>query len=166
MNQLAKIDPYDPPDEAGQQAYILAILQGKPPAEAARLAGCSQIGVWLARHASPEFNDACHLADAAKRENVLHEVVQKAMVATGSVHLVQARCPDTDEPLMDDNFEPVMVPRLLNGNAAILSKLLDKLVVAADRPQAPVQVNVAQTNHNQSDGEVVLIDPTAEMADE
>lgn len=167
MHAPAILDTYELPDEAAQQVYISKLLEGVPPIAAARVAGCSPIAIFLARHASQEFDDACHLAALVLRENVLHEVVQKAMVATGSVHMVPARCPDTDEPLLDDDFNPVMVPRLLNSNPAVLSKLLDKLMAAADRPQAPVQVNVAQTNKNQSgDGEVVLIDPSEGQADD
>lgn len=163
MQALAILDAFDLPDEGQQQSYIAAILDGHPPIVAARQAGTNPIGVMLARHSSADFDDACHLAAMVIRENCFHEVVRKAMVATGSVHLVPVRDPDTGDLMLDENFEPILAPRLVNGNPAILSKLLDKLVAAEDRPQAPVQVNVNQSNHNQSGGgEVVLIDPATD----
>lgn len=161
MQALAFLDSFDPPDEPQQRAYIQAVLDGETPIAAARKIGTNPLGIMLARHASEEFNDACHLADLIIRENCLHEVVRKAMVATGSVHMVPVRDPDTGDLLLDEDFNPILAPRLVNGNPAILSKLLERLVASSDKPQAPVQVNVAQTNNNQSGGEVILIDPAA-----
>lgn len=130
-------------DKDQQGRYLVALLEGQPPRQAARTAGSDELGIMLARHASVEFNDLCHLIALAKRENALHETLAKSMAASGSIHMVEVRHPDTGDVLLDDNFEPVKAPRLLNGNGAVLSKLLDKLVEGADKPgpAAAIQIN-------------------------
>lgn len=146
----AILDVFELPDQGQQERYLLSVLNGQPPIAAARAVGTNPIGVMLARHADADFNDACHLVDLAVRENCLHEVVQKAMVATGSIHMVPVRDPDTNEILLNDDFEPILAPRLINGNATILSKMLDKLVLSEDKPgpAAAIQINTGASNSN------------------
>lgn len=167
QNAPAILDAFQLPDQGQQEQYLLTVLDGQPPIAAARAVGTNPIGVMLARHADPDFNDACHLVDLAVRENCLHEVVRKAMVATGSIHMVPLRDPDTGETILNDDFEPILAPRLVNGNATILSKLLDKLVSSEDKPgpAAAIQINTAASRPaDEGQDEIVrLVWPDAEM---
>lgn len=166
MNELAAFLPseIDCASEEAQGAYLGALLTGRGPMEAAREAGTNPLGIYLARFASPEFNQLVQLAELAVRDQALAEVLRKSLVASGHVAEVALRDPDTDEILLDDDFNPIKGPRLINGNAAILSKLLERLLASADKPAAPVNVNVAQNNYAEQQ-DLVLIDPMEDADD-
>ena len=69
----------------------------------------------LARCASVEFNDLYQMVLLAKRENALVETFDKARAAYGSVEMVPVLNPDSGGPLLDENFEPIVAPRLVNA---------------------------------------------------
>lgn len=147
MNHLATII-IEPPDEPVQMAFLASLMEGQGPNAAARAAGTNLISLYMARCASPAFDELWTFADLARRDEIMHQTLRKAMVATGTVVAMELVNPDTGEVLLDDNFEPVKAERLVHGNAAILSTLLTKVLASADKPTGPstlVQVN--QTNN-------------------
>lgn len=151
-------------DEHQQVRYIAALLDGENPRQAARSAGSDELGIMLARHASVEFNDLCHLIALAKRENAVHETLAKSLAAAGTIHMVEVRNPDTGEVLLDDNFEPIRAPRLVNANGTVLAKLLDKVVEGADKPGPLAAIQINQTNNvgNELPAMPVLVIPGEE----
>lgn len=151
--------------EEAQARYLSAMLIGQGPIEAAATAGVNPLAIYLARFALPHFNDLVHLAELAQRDQALRETLRKACVASGTIVEAELRDPDTGELLLDEDFNPVRGLKLAGSNGAVLSKLLDRLVQAADKPVAPVQVNVQQNNQAGDVGEYVLIDPR-EQADD
>lgn len=143
MNPLATIT-IEPPDEPVQMAFLASLLDGKGPNAAAASAGTNLISLYMARCASPAFDELWHFADLARRDEIMHQTLRKAMVATGTVVEMELRSPDSGEVLLDENFEPIRVERLVHGNAAILSTLLTRVLASADKPNGPstlVQVN-------------------------
>lgn len=133
-------------DEDQQARFLSALVAGKSPAVAAKMVGSDELGIMLARCASVEFNDLYQLVMLAKRENALAETLDKARAASGSVHMVPVLNPDNGEPLLDENFDPVLAPRLVNANGTILAKLLDRLVEAADKPSPATAIQINNTN--------------------
>jgi hypothetical protein len=147
MNHLATL-AIEPPGQEVQMAFLASLMEGQGPNAAARAAGTNLISLYMARCASPAFDELWHFADLAKRDEIIHQTLRKAMVATGTVIEMELINPDTGELLLDENFEPVKAERLVHGNSAILSTLLTKVLASADRPNGPstlVQVNNTNT---------------------
>ncbi len=143
MNDLVPIT-IEPPDEPVQMAFLASLMEGKGPNAAAKVAGTNLISLYMARCASPAFDELWHFADLARRDEIMHQTLRKAMVATGTVVELELTNPDTGEVLLDENFEPLKAERLVHGNTAILSTLLTKVLASADKPNGPstlVQVN-------------------------
>lgn len=154
-----------PADEVQQGHYLTAIMGGATPAEAANVAGCSQLEVYLARHADERFNHMVQIAQLAQREQIQAEVIRKALVASG--HVVEmALTDDAGDPILDEDFEPVKGLRLVNSNSSILTKLVERLLASSDKPAAPVQINMNQVNNTRTDkGEWILVTPDEEPED-
>lgn len=145
MNQVVatSFSELGPATEDQQFRFIRALMAGKGPSAAARDAGTDTLSLYFARCADSQFDDLWHLALLAVRDAALHQVLDKALVSTGTVvwDLVKD---ETGQPYLDENFEPIRAPRLVNSNTAILSKLLDRLMVSADGKAGPatvVQIN-------------------------
>ena len=170
MTQLAPMAPgeIDCASDEAQAKYLSAMLIGQGPLEAAASAGVNPLAIYLARFADPHFNQLVQLAELAQRDQALRDTLRKACVASGTIVEAELRDPDTGEVLLDDDFNPVRGLKLAGSNGAVLSKLLDRLVQAADKPQAPVSINVTQSNTNNAGEarEVILVDPMQEQADE
>lgn len=151
-------------DEDQQARFLSALVAGKSPAFAAKLVGTDELGIMLARCASVEFNDLYQMVLLAKRDNALVETLDKARAASGSVQMVPVLNPDSGEPLLDENFEPIVAPRLVNANGTILAKLLDRLVEAADRPTpaTAIQINNSNEQANNLRPLPALINPEVE----
>jgi hypothetical protein len=164
MNHLATI-AIEPPGEPVQMAFLASLMEGQGPNAAARAAGTNLISLYMARCASPAFDELWHFAELARRDEIIHSTLRKAMVATGTVVEMELRSPDNGEVLLDDNFEPLKAERLVNGNAAILSTLLTKVLQSADRPNGPstlVQVNNTNNVGNDLPARPRLINPMEE----
>lgn len=146
MNNLVALT-IEPPDEPVQMAFLALLLEGQGPNAAARTAGTNLVSLYLARCASPTFDELWHFADLARRDEVIHQTLRKALVATGTVVEMDLVHPDTGEVLLDDNFEPVRAERLVHGNAAILSALLTRVLASADKPGPATLVQVNNTNN-------------------
>ncbi len=138
-------------DEDQQARFLSALVDGKSPAVAAKMVGSNELGIMLARCASVEFNDLYQMVLLAKRDNALVETLDKARAASGSVQMVPVLNPDSGEPLLDENFEPIVAPRLVNANGTILAKLLDRLVEAADKPTPTTTIQINNSNSGGND---------------
>ncbi len=138
-------------DEAKGQ-FLRHMLAGMGPREAARMAGCEVFELYLARCADPDFSDLWHLAELARRDEIIHSTLSKAMAVTGTVIEDWVR-DDRGEIVLDADFNAVRAPRLVGGNSAILSKMLERVLASADKP-APGAV--VQITNNQSVGGDVL----------
>ncbi len=167
MNHLATI-AIEPPDEPVQMAFLAALLDGKGPNAAAASAGTNLISLYMARCASPAFDELWHFADLARRDEIMHQTLRKAMVATGTVVEMELRSPDSGEVLLDENFEPIRAERLVHGNAAILSTLLTRVLQSADKPNGPstlVQVNTTNNVGTELPARPKLITPMEDEID-
>ena len=138
-------------DEGQQARFLSALVAGKTPVVAAKMVGSDELGIMLARCASAEFNDLYQLILLAKRDNALFETLEKARAASGSVHMVPVLNPDSGDPLLDEDFEPILAPRLVNANGTILAKLLDRLVEAADKPSPATAIQINNSNSGGND---------------
>ena len=138
-------------DEDQQARFLSALVAGKAPVNAAKMVGSDELGIMLARCASAEFNDLYQLILLAKRDNALFETLEKARAASGSVHMVPVLNPDSGDPLLDEDFEPILAPRLVNANGTILAKLLDRLVEAADKPSPATAIQINNSNSGGND---------------
>ena len=84
---------------------------------------------------------AWDLALQVRTDVIREELVEKALVATG--HIVDEYLRDEDgELVLDENFEPIVRRRLIDYDARIFTKLLDKVLPSADgTSQTNVQIN-------------------------
>ena len=110
---------------------------------------CAQLGlprpnVYYWKHRDEDFRRGWDIAMAIFQDQLTQDVVDTAR-ELGLGRWVQA----TDEdgrPILDDDFEPVMVMNVAHVDARILSKLIDKRVPSIDGPnQTNVQVNNSTT---------------------
>ena len=88
-----------------------------------------------------QMKAAWDLALQIRTDVIREDLVEKAMAATG--HIVDEYLRDEDGQLvLDDDFAPVVRKRLIDYDARILSKLLDKVLASADgKAQTNVQIN-------------------------
>lgn len=148
MNQLSPYESYnlEVASEEAKGQFLRHMLAGNAPMQAARLAGCGVFELYLARCADADFSDLWHLAELARRDEIIHSTLAKAMAASGTVVDDWLR-DERGEPILDADFNPVRAQRLVGGNTAILSKLLEKVLASADKPApgAMVQINNSQS---------------------
>ena len=79
------------------------------------------------------------------RHSLSEELVTKAMAATG--YIIEETKTDADgAPVLDDDFEPVRMQRLVGYDPQIFRTLLNKFVAGAD----PGDVTAVQVNVNNS----------------
>ncbi len=153
MSQLSTYQSFnlDVASEEAKGQFIRHILAGKGPREAARLAGCEVVELYLARCADPDFSDLWHLAEVARRDEIVHSTLSKAVAATGTVIEDFVR-DERGELILDADFNPIRASRLVGGNTAILSKLLERVLASADKPNPSTLV---QINNSQPAGDVL-----------
>ena len=89
----------------------------------------------------PEFGRMWEDALLIRREAIRDELVTKAMAATG--HVVEGPLVGADgEPVLDDDFEPVVVRRLVGYDGQVLRALLSKFLRSEDgAPVTAIQFN-------------------------
>lgn len=118
--------------EAEERFLDLVASTGNSSA-AAKAVGFHRNTFYKRAAADPEFRQRWDAAQGLSRRSIAEEVLDKAMVATGRV--VEEPMLDADgNPVLDDDLEPVMVRRLIDGDARILAKMLDKFVHSEDGP--------------------------------
>ena len=113
------------------------------------MVACAQLGlprtsVYYWKHRDPDFQRAWDLAVQVHQEQLTQDVMDTAR-ELGLGRWVQAT-DEHGEPLLDDDFEPVMVLDVSHVDARILSKLIDKRVPSVDGP-SQTNVNVSTTVH-------------------
>lgn len=113
------------------------------------MVACAQLGlprtsVYYWKHRDADFRRAWDLAMQVHQEQLTQDVMDTAR-EIGLGRWVQATDAD-GEPLLDDDFEPVMVLDVSHVDARILSKLIDKRVPSVDGP-SQTNVNVSTTVH-------------------
>lgn len=144
MNQLAplKLSELAPATEDQQMAFVQAIVSGRSPVMAAKVAGSDVLSIYLARCSSADFDDLWNLAMLARRDTALHEVMEKSLASTGTIVWDYLTAPD-GSALLDEDFNAVRAPRLIGCNPTILTKLIEKLMVSADKPAPATSVTVS-----------------------
>ena len=87
MNQIAatSFSELGPASEDQQFRFVRGLMAGKSPNVAAYEAGTDTLSLYLARCADTQFDDLWNLALLAVRDAALHQVLDKALVATGTV---------------------------------------------------------------------------------
>lgn len=75
------------------------------------------------------------------RQNIAQDILEKASVVSGRI--VEERLLDADgNVVLDDDFEPVTVRRLVDYDSRILAKMVDKFLESADGPPTNnIQIN-------------------------
>lgn len=115
------------------------------------MVACAQLGlprtsVYYWKHRDADFQRAWDLAMQVHQEQLTQDVVDTAR-ELGLGRWVRAT-DENGEPLLDDDFEPVMVLDVSHVDARILSKLIDKRVPSVDGP-ATTNLNVSTTVNNE-----------------
>lgn len=143
-----------------KHAFLERLATGHPVAAVCRDLGINRASIYHARYADVEFGRAWELCLQIDLEAVRDEVLRKAMAATGRI--VEEPLLDEDGcPVLDDDFEPVVMRRLVDYDARILAKLIDKRVPSVDGPnQTNVQVNSTTTVHTATRRMPRLVQPT------
>jgi hypothetical protein len=126
--------------EAEERFLDLVASTGNSSA-AARAVGFHRNTFYKRAASDEDFRRRWDAAQGLSRRSIAEEVLDKAMVATGRV--VEEPLLDAQgNPVLDDDLEPVTVRRLIDGDARILAKMLDKFVHSEDGPPTiGVQVN-------------------------
>lgn len=115
------------------------------------MVACAQLGlprtsVYYWKHRDADFRRAWDLAMQVHQEQLTQDVMDTAR-ELGLGRWVQA-ADENGEPMLDDDFEPVMVLDVSHVDARILSKLIDKRVPSVDGPsQTNLTVNNQTTVH-------------------
>ena len=103
------------------------------------MVACAQLGlprtsVYYWKHRDADFRRAWDLAMQVHQEQLTQDVMDTAR-ELGLGRWVQA-ADENGEPMLDDDFEPVMVLDVSHVDARILSKLIDKRVPSVDHGEA------------------------------
>ena len=144
MNDLTMHSAVDAPPDLKRTFLERLVETGNVMAATAQL-GLPRTSVYYWKHRDADFRRAWDLAMEVHQEQLTQDVLDTAR-ALGLGRWVQATDPETGEPLLDDEFEPVMVLDVSGVDARILSKLIDKRVPSVDGP-ATTSVNVSTTVH-------------------
>jgi hypothetical protein len=102
-------------------------------AAAARAVGMHRNSFYKRAASDDAFRLRWEAALMQSRRNIAQDILEKAVVASGRI---------VEEPLLDasgavvldDDFEPVMVRRLVDVDSRILAKMVDKFVASEDGP--------------------------------
>lgn len=129
------------PAEA-KHAFLELLAAGRPVVEICRELGLNRASMYHARRADPEFGRAWDDCRSISMDAVRDEVMRKVLAASGDIVRVPLLHPATGEPVLDDDFEPVMVERLVDYDRELTKALFNKVVQSADgAPVTAVQVN-------------------------
>ncbi len=114
----------------------------------------------------PDFADRWDEALDVRRESIRQELVEKGMILTGRVVEDVVRDPETGDPLLDDDFEPVTVRSLVGYDPRIFVKMLDRLLDAPVQridQRTAVAGRVDHVHDGQPDVELVYIDSDGQV---
>lgn len=127
-------------DPLAERFLELVAMNGNSAA-ASRAVGVHRNTFYKRAASDPDFRARWDAAQLQSRRNIAEEVLEKAMVASGRI-VTEVVTDAHGAPVLDDDFEPVVVRRLVDVDSRILAKLLDKFVASEDGPPVTaVQVN-------------------------
>lgn len=152
--RMNRIKPAPDPHKPSQLAPVVAQVYGEKGDEflgylrqfghvtyAANMTGLTRRTFYDRCAKYPEFAEAWDDAVTAFEEELTHRVVQTAL-EMGTGKWVQCFDPETGEPELDDDFEPVYRFETTNVDPRVLNKLLSLRMNSADGPtQTNIQVN-------------------------
>ena len=109
---------------------------------AARSVGLSRQAFYERAVRDPDFREEWEHAQRQSRSHIAQEIMDKAVVLTGRV-VEEPLLDSQGNQVLDDNLEAIVIRRVVDYDARILSKLLDKLLASEDgAPVTAVQVNL------------------------
>jgi len=129
---------------SAKQAFLERLAAGHRVKEACQQLGLNRASIYHARHADAEFGRAWADCRNMAMDAIRDDILMKVVAASGTVVRMPLRHPDTGEPVLDQDFEPIMVDRLVGYDRELVKALFNKVVPSADAPaQTNVQVNTA-----------------------
>lgn len=170
--RMNRIRPAPDPHKPSQLAPVVAQVYGEKGDEflgylrqfghvtyAANMTGLTRRTFYDRRAKYPEFAEAWDDAVTAFEEELTHRVVQTAL-EMGTGKWVPVIDPETGEPELDDDFEPVYRFETTNVDPRVLNKLLSLRMSSADGPaQTNVQVNNSTTVNSPLPAKPKLVQP-------
>jgi len=120
-----------------KHAFLERLAAGRPVVEICCELGLNRASMYHARGADPEFGQAWEDCLRVRMDAVRDEVVQKVLAASGEIVRVPLLHPETGAPVLDDDFEPVVVERLVDYDRELTKALFNKVVPSADGSRAP-----------------------------
>jgi hypothetical protein len=129
------------PSPEATATFLTRLVETGSVVQACARAGLPRTSVYAWRARSEEFAQAWRTALAIFDESLEQEVVEtaRAMGVGRWVPLLD----DAGEPVLDDQFERVMVYRTDNVDVKVLAKLIDKKVRSVDPTGTAVVVNTS-----------------------
>lgn len=129
------------PDQ--KRTFLQVLTETGMTAEAIQASGAASSAIYLERTRDPAFAELWTMIDEASMDRLRHVLMDRALVACGQVVEMDARDPDTGEFMLDDDFQPIRVKRLIHSNSAVMTKLIEKMIPSADKaaPMAAIQIN-------------------------
>ncbi len=170
--RMNRIKPAPDPHKPSQLAPVVAQVYGEKGDEflgylrqfghvtySANMTGLTRRTFYDRRAKNPEFAEAWDDAVTAFEEELTHRVVQTAL-EMGTGKWVPVIDPETGEPELDDDFEPVYRFETTNVDPRVLNKLLSLRMSSADGPaQTNVQVNNSTTVNSPLPAKPKLVQP-------
>lgn len=152
--RMNRIKPAPDPHKPSQLAPVVAQVYGEKGDEflgylrqfghvtyAANMTGLTRRTFYDRRAKNPDFAEAWDDAVTAFEEELTHRVVQTAL-EMGTGKWVQCFDPETGEPELDDDFEPIYRFETASVDPRVLNKLLSLRMSSVDGPaQTNVQIN-------------------------
>lgn len=129
------------PDQ--KRTFLQVLTETGMTAEAIHASGAASSSIYLERTRDPAFAELWAMIDEAAMDRLRHVLMDRALVACGQVVEMDAKDPDTGELILDDEFQPMRVKRLIHSNSAVMTKLIEKMIPSADKapPMAAIQIN-------------------------
>lgn len=143
-----------------KHAFLERLAAGRPVVEICRELGLNRASMYHARGADPEFGQAWEDCLRVRMDAVRDEVVQKVLAASGEIVRVPLLHPETGDPVLDDDFEPVVVERLVDYDRELTKALFNKVVPSADGRPGP-SVSVSNVVSVEAPPRPRLVDPGA-----
>ncbi len=129
------------PTPEQKRAFLNTLSQSGRTDLALEASGALSAAIYLEKNRDRQFAGLWDLIDQAAMDRLKAVLMDRALVACGQVVTLEAKDPDTGEPLLDDDFQPIRVRRLINSNAMVMAKLIEKLIPSADKQAALVNIS-------------------------
>jgi hypothetical protein len=148
-----------------QRDFISTLAETGNVSETCRRLGISRMTPYEWRMSDEAFAQQWDAALEVNRDALRHRVVETAC-AMGLARMVPLCDPDTGDAVLDDDFEPVMVPDTSHVDARVLMKLMDKVLRdEAKRVDQRSLVSAELTHRYDGPTQVVLVGPDGEVVD-